>query len=165
MAAEIPYPPGFYAETPTDTFHFFTHTKNSVPEMNFKDYVYFISDNGFLTKQVVDYEILRVIVAKPLERQGLLKKMMMMSSDGAISPSHLPNISDVVALAEVQQVIRELEDEEPENEGITPIIPKKLVSLIDPNPVLRHSCPIYTIGKKFHCEFGSYSDDIVYAHV
>ncbi|XP_021753325.1 uncharacterized protein LOC110718735 [Chenopodium quinoa] len=167
-ALEIPYPSGFYAATTTENAkHCFMYNPNHEQEMNFNDFVYFISEDGTLTDKVVEYDVIRKIVSNPKGEQHRNDKMMMVNEDGVIFPAHLPHIADVVGKPDVQATIRELEKEDyVEYEGTTKIIPKLLVDKMDPKPKIPTAGPIYSLGVAgFTTEFGSYTDDVVFFKV
>ncbi|XP_021773552.1 uncharacterized protein LOC110737504 [Chenopodium quinoa] len=145
---DVPYPPGFFAAPVAENAkHCFDYNKNPEQKMNFNDYVYFRSRSGNQTLHVLEWDILRKIVAKPKEEQHRMDKLMIVNEAGEIFSAHLPNIVDVVGKPEVQATIRELEKEDVvKYEGTTKVIPKT-------------SGPIYYLGEAgFSTEFGSYTE-------
>ncbi|XP_021739603.1 uncharacterized protein LOC110705993 [Chenopodium quinoa] len=165
---EVPYPPGFFAAMAIDIAkHCFKYNTNPVQEMNFNDYVYFHSQSGKLTLHVVEYDILRKIVANPKQEQHRMDRLMMVNEAGEIFPAHLPNIADVVGKSKVQAAIREMEkDDNVEYEGITKIVSKLLMDKIDSKPIIPTNGPIYSLGVAgFKTEFSSYTNDVLFLQV
>ncbi|XP_021754776.1 uncharacterized protein LOC110720084 [Chenopodium quinoa] len=165
---EASYPHGFYAaEAVENVKHCFQYNNNPEQEMNFNDFVYFHSQNGKLTCHVVEYDILRKIVANPKQEQHRMDKMMMVNEEGQIFPAHLPNMADVVNKPEVQSAISDIEKGESVTyEGKTKIIPTFMVDKIDPKPILPRTGPIYSLRLNgFTTEFGSYTDDVIFLQV
>lgn len=116
-------------------------------EYNYRDFVFYVKVSGDGVMWLDDSEVLNMILSPEVSRPATLANLFMMPKEAPVGrPAHLPNITDMEGMTDLQELRRKLEDIVENNPGVPPSLSKFFEKIIDPAPVVNVNAPITKLG-------------------